>query len=63
MVGAEAGRYLTVLRDPADRFVAEYNALLEPGTSLPDFFEWYEARRVNQMTRHFCRPLRRRVGR
>jgi len=53
VAGAEEGRYLTVMRDPADRFVGDYNAHLEAGEDPPGFFEWYEARRVNQATRYF----------
>jgi hypothetical protein len=57
VVGADAGRYLTVLRDPAEMAVADYNASLERGEEMPPFADWYEHRRVNQTTRRFCQLL------
>jgi len=51
--GADEGKYITVLRDPADRLVADYNALLDREPELPGFWDWHESRRVNQATRHF----------
>jgi len=53
ITGADHGHYFTVLRDPADRWVAEYNAFMDRGDDLPGFWDWYGARRVNQTTRRF----------
>jgi len=51
--GADQGRYFTVLSDPADRLVADYNALLGRKLDLPGFWDWHDGRRVNQTTRRF----------
>ena len=54
ITGADKGRYVTVLRDPAERIVGDFNAKADRGEDLPDFWEWYDERRVNQQTRFFC---------
>ena len=51
--GADEGKYITVVRDPADRLVAEYNSLLDREEDLPGFWEWHADRRVNQTARRF----------
>jgi hypothetical protein len=53
LTGNDTGRYIAVVRDPADRWVAEYNALQETGAEVPPFWDWYDDRRVNQTTRFF----------
>lgn len=53
LTGAGQGYYFTVLRDPAERWVAEYNAAQDRGEDLPDFWDWYGDRRTNQSTRRF----------
>ena len=51
LTGADEGRYFTVLRDPAEQWVAEYNASRDRDDGLPTFWDWYGDRRVNQTTR------------